>query len=107
MASAKIITAWISFCQLKTSRIRATFTKITHTFENESKKKKWPQFLCNTLFVENKNVTELISDFYFYFYFQFLFLVEYFRIILENVQHYFRYIFSFISDFFFKINFYF
>jgi len=63
-------------------------------------RKKWPQFLCNTLFVENKNVTELISDFYFYFYLQFLFLVEYFRIILENVQHYFRYIFSFISDFF-------
>ena len=63
-------------------------------------RKKWPQFLCNTLFVENKNVTELISDFYFYF--QFLFLVEYFRIILENVQHYFRYIFSFISDFFFQ-----
>ena len=68
-------------------------------------RKKWPQFLCNTLFEENKNVTELISDFHFYF--QFLFLVEYFRIILENVQHYFRYIFSFISDFFFKINFYF
>ena len=65
MASAKIITAWISFCQLKTSRIRATFTKITHTFENESKKKNGLNFYATLYFTQNKINSKLISDLYF------------------------------------------
>ena len=93
LASAKIIIAWISFCQLKSCsiRIRATFTKITHTFEKESKKKKWPQFLCNREFYTKQKFSKSISNYFF-------FLIEYLTTFSRIFQKYFRS--NFFSNFF-------
>ena len=69
LASAKIIIAWISFCQLKSCsiRIRATFTKITHTFEKESKKKKNGLNFCATdNFYTKQKFSKSISNYFFF-----------------------------------------
>ena len=101
LASAKIITAWISFCQLKScSRIRATFTKITHTFEKESKKKKWPQFLCNREFYTKQKFSKSISNYFF-----FSLKSNIWRLFQESFKNIFDLIFSlnFFFSFFFTI----